>query len=120
MAEPVKLELALDRLERMLFRQHLHRSIGAEHQEPRALRAPPEERQPVQRRHIAPVQVLEPQDHRRMSRARGIDGDGFAELLLWGAKTGERVAVRQGSVAPDRGEVVSGRGVAIDRSRTGV
>ncbi len=59
-AKPVKLKLFLDRLERMLLGQHLRLSIGAKHQEARPLRAPSEERQPVHRRHVAPVQVLEP------------------------------------------------------------
>jgi hypothetical protein len=65
-AQPVKLKLLLDRLERMLLGQHLHRAIGTKHQEARPLRTPSEERQPVHRRHVAPVQVLEPQDQWRV------------------------------------------------------
>ena len=74
-AEPVELQLFLDRGQWMLT--GLHGSIRAEHDEPRPLRAPAEEGQPVERRHVAPVQVLEPQDHRRL---RGERVHGLGQL----------------------------------------
>ncbi len=110
--EPVKLKLVLDPPEPMFLRQHLHRSIGAEHQEPRPLRPPPEEREPVQRGRIAPMQVLEPQDQRGVER-EGLQGLGqLAEHAL------PRVRLRSLLESPSLAGADQGR--HLDQPRGGV
>ena len=55
----------VDRTERMAAERHLDRSIGPDHEEPRRIAPLRQRRHEVERRVIAPMQILQQQDQRR-------------------------------------------------------
>ena len=76
-ALPAHLQLVLDRVERMPSGQRLGGPARGEDQDPRRPGAPREVGEPVHRRGIAPVEILEPEDQ---GGVRGHDLDGLGQL----------------------------------------
>ena len=70
LAAALKLEFVLDALQRMIAVDHLRGPVGAEHQQPRRPSPPREQREEVQRRRIAPVQIFEHQNERAFRGGR--------------------------------------------------
>ena len=58
-AEPVRLQLALDAFERMVAKDHVHRPVGPDHHQSRRVAPAREIGEQIERRIVAPVQVLE-------------------------------------------------------------
>jgi hypothetical protein len=67
-AAPAELEVHLEAAQGMTVHHELDRPIGRDHEQARGLGAVGEERQEIERRVVAPVQVLEDEDERRVAR----------------------------------------------------
>ena len=74
LTEAVRLQLPLDALQRMLAEDDVDRPIRADHHQPCGVAAPGEVADQIERRVVAPVQILEHDDERRL------DGDRVHRL----------------------------------------
>jgi hypothetical protein len=63
-ADPVALELELDRDERVLAQHQLGRAVGEQHQQPQARATGPEVGEQVHGGRVGPVRVIEEEYHR--------------------------------------------------------
>ena len=64
--EAVRLQLPLDAFQRVLSEDHVHRPVGADHHQPRRIAAARQIGDQVERRVVAPVQIFEHENQRRL------------------------------------------------------
>jgi len=71
----VQLQIELERAQRVLVQDHLGRTVGRQQQQAGRLTPPRQRRDQIERRRVAPVQILEDQDQRRVGgeRTQGFD-----------------------------------------------